>query len=564
MSILRTIVSSSRALITTAKDATRFREIGRVFISQGFGWAVAKLKLRRELQVENADDPHTKTAQNGPETGKRLVAAFTKLGPTWVKFGQILSTRSDALPSDLLRELSTLQASVTPEPFEAIDAQLRRHLGEDYRRHFDTLDEKSLASASIGQVHRARLTSGEEVVLKIQRPGIRPIIESDIHILLAVAGYVEEAFKEASSMDLRGMVRDFAKSLSQELDYRAEAANMERFRRNFSGHDTIRIPKVFESLSSSEVLVMEYLDGRTFHEVLADGEDIQEAVRSYFGIAYKMLFLDGFFHGDLHPGNVLVMDDGRLGILDCGMVGRLSPNRKDKVIDILYAVINEDLEGVARTVYALAIPETRVDYPAFEADTISIAERYLVGVPMSQIHIGELFGELVAGAAKHNIRMPTDFTMMFKAILTTEGLAKTIAPDVDPVELARPYITQMVSERYSPDRLKQTALHDFQLLSEFARSLPTALPNLMDGLQSGRLAIGLGDETLSAQKKAADLRTGRTIRASFAVVFWICGTLSLLVPGLPILAWGISYISAIFWGFAAFWSFTLLRRGGLV
>jgi ubiquinone biosynthesis protein len=365
-------------------------------------------------------------------------------------------------------------------------------------------------------------------------------------------------------MDLRGMVRDFAKSLSQELDYHAEAANMERFRRNFEGHENIHIPEVHDELSTEQVLVMEFIEGRTFQDIVDDGESTDGLVHSYFDIAYKMLFLDGFFHGDLHPGNVLILEDDRLGILDCGMVGRLSPSRKDKVIDILYAVINEDLEGVARTVYALAIPEGHVDYPAFEADAIAIAERYLVGVPMSQIHIGELFSALVAGASKHKIRMPTDFTMMFKAILTTEGLAKAIAPNVDPVEIAKPYITQMIKERYSPERLKQVALNDFQLLSEAARRLPTSLPMLLDGLHSGRLAFGVGEDTLEAQKRAADLRTGRVIRATFAVSFWLCGTFALLVESLPVLAWGVPYISVIFWGFAAFWSFTLLRRGGLV
>jgi ubiquinone biosynthesis protein len=246
------------------------------------------------------------------------------------------------------------------------------------------------------------------------------------------------------------------------------------------------------------------------------------------------------------------------------MVGRLAPSRKDKVVDIIHAVINEDLELLARTFYQLAIPQGPVDYAAFEGDCIALAEQYLVGVPLSQIQIGELFQQLVLGAARHDVRMPTDFTMMFKAIITTEGLAKAIAPDVDPIELARPFITQMITERYSPERLKSQAIRDLVAFSGMARSIPNTLPVLLDELQAGKFNIGTNEATLELQHKAADLRVGRGIRAALSIAFVLCGTLVIGVAGLPIAFAGIPWLSVVFWGLALVFNATLLRNKGIL
>jgi ubiquinone biosynthesis protein len=319
-------------------------------------------------------------------------------------------------------------------------------------------------------------------------------------------------------------------------------------------------PRVISELSTADVLCMEFLDGRKFSELLEKGEDTKPLVSTYFNTAYKMLFIDGFFHGDLHPGNVLVLPDNRVGVLDCGMVGRLSPVAKDRIIDILYAVLNEDLETVARTFYELSIRHGPVDYEKFEADVVEIAERYLVGVPLSEIQIGTLFAEIVGGATRHNVRMPTDFTMMFKAIITTEGMAKTIAPDTDPLELARPFIVRMVSERYSPDRLKQIALADFNLVSRMFRSLPRTLPAMIDDIRAGKLAISLAPETLAEQRRQVELRTGRLVRTALTVTFLACGTFSLSL-GLPV--WqlvGIPALSAVLFFAAGVGLFSLLWR----
>ena len=558
--MLRAIVSSSRALVTGAKDVARFREIATVFVKHGFGWFIGQLKVRRELQIEfeyeGAD--LTRRAAGSEDTGKRLVAALTTLGPTFVKLGQILSTRPDLLPEPIIEQLTTLQDRVTAVEFSAIDTQLRQNLGADYRDLFSELDETPLASASIAQVHKATLKSGEEVVLKVQRPGVGRTIQSDLNIMLAIAGYMEEAFDEAETMDLRGVVSGFAKTLAQELDFINEARNIERFRRNFVNEPRVRLPKVYDDLTTTEVLCMEYLHGRKFSELLEAGNDTSSLVETYFNASYKMLFVDGFFHGDLHPGNVFVQDDQTLAIIDCGMVGRLSPAMKDKLIDILWSILNEDLQAVARTFFALAIHRGRVDYQAFEDDVIDVAERHLVGVPLSQIQIGELFGELVKGATRHRVRMPTDFTMVFKAIVTTEGLAKSIAPDVDPIELARPFIEQMVAERYSPDRLKQTALADFHMLSRVLRSLPQQLPAVLSDIQEGKIAVGIAPGTLRLQEDAARLSQRRALRTAISITCMLCGTYALALDLPGFVSIGLPYLSAFFYG-AALVGFVLAR-----
>jgi ubiquinone biosynthesis protein len=560
VSVLRTLVSSSRALITGAKEVARFREIASVFITHGFGWVFAQLKLRRELQVELQGTDLTRATLGSPDTGKRLVAALTQLGPTFVKLGQILSTRSDVLPQSILDELATLQDRVEPVPFSEIEHQLVRHLGKEWRSRFASLDETPLASASIAQVHKATLQDGTVVALKIQRPGVRPKIESDLGILYAIAGWVEEAIDEAKAMNLRGTITDFTKSITSELDFQIEARNLERFARNFEGRPKVVFPKVFDELCTTEVLCMEFLEGRKLGEVLEAGEDVGPLVEIYFDVAYQMLFRDGFFHGDLHPGNVLILEGGNVGVLDCGMVGRLSPSMKDKLIDVLYAVLNEDLEAVARAFWSLAIRQGPVDYQAFETDVIEISERYIVGLPISEVQIGLLFAEIVAGATRHNVRMPTDFTMMFKAIITTEGLAKTIAPDLDPIEVARPYIMQMVQDRYSTDRLKQIAMADFSMLSRMFRSLPNSLPELIDLMRAGKLQLGLSDSSMLALQQGSNARMGRAVRTAITITCILCGTYTLGL-GLPISPLvGIPAISAAFFLAAGVGLFSILVR----
>lgn len=542
MSVLRTLVSSSRALITGAREVARFREISTVFVTHGFGWVLAQLRLRRELQVELEGAEVTRAALSNPDTGKRLVAALTKLGPTFVKLGQILSTRTDLLPVAITRELEALQDNVEGLPFSQVDAQLVRNLGADYRSKFAELDEKPLASASIAQVHCATLVDGTKVALKVQRPAVKSKIESDLGILTVLSRWVEEAIDEARAMDLPGIITGFTKSISAELDFRIEARNLERFRRNFADAQDVYFPKVFEDLSTSEVLCMEFLEGRKFSEVIDSGEDTKPLVATYFNTAYKMLFYDGFFHGDLHPGNVLVLPENRVGILDCGMVGRLSPAAKDRIIDILYAILNEDLESVARTFFELSIRTGPVDYEKFEADVVEIAERYLVGIPVSEIQIGTLFGEIVAGATRHAVRMPTDFTMMFKAIITTEGMAKTIAPDIDPLDLARPFITQMIGERYSPDKLKQIALADFNNISRMFRSLPRTLPAMIDEVRAGKLAVAIAPDALAEHHRLAEIRQKRVVRLAVTIAFLVCGTYSL---GLGLGVWPLVGVPAL-------------------
>ena len=561
MSLLRTLVSSSRALITGAREVARFQEIARVFVRHGFGWAYSQLKLRRELEVEELEGLElTKATLASPDTGKRLVAAFNELGPTFVKLGQILSTRTDLLPDSITTELATLQDSVTTVSFEDIESQLVKELGEQWRDRFETFDEAPLASASIAQVHRATLTDGRHVVLKVQRPGVKPKITGDLGVLHALAGWLEEAIPEAAAMDLRGTITSFTKSILQELDFRIEARNLERFRAMHKDNAQVVFPEVFDDLSTEEVLCMEFLGGRNFAVAIEEGEDVSAVADAYFKVAYKMLFIDGFFHGDLHPGNVLVMDEHRLGVLDCGMVGRLSPAMKDKVIDILHAVLNEDLEGVARTFYDLSIRNDLVDYQRFESDVIELGERYLSGLPLSEVQIGTLFSEIVAGAARHNVRMPTDFTMMFKAIITTEGMAKMIAPELDPIELARPYIMQMVTDRYSPDRIKQMAVRDFSTFSRLARSLPHSLPAVIDDLRAGKLAIRTNPETLERQKSAADARSRRAIRTALTITCMLCGTYTLGL-GLPVWSLvGVPVITAVLFVFAGVGVFTVIWR----
>jgi ubiquinone biosynthesis protein len=485
-SLLRTVLSTTRSLRTVVKDAGRAREIAAILAKYGFAAALERGGRRRERRKLLAGEVSTGSQS---DLMHRAVAMLEELGPTFVKFGQILSTRPDIIPPDLALRLQSLQDHVAQVSVAEVRAQIHEGLGADPDDLFASFDETPIASASIAQVHGAVTHDGADVVVKVQRPNIRPTITADLSLLRFLSQQILDVFPEAKSFDLEGMVSEFEKSLMRELDFAIEAHSLRRFAENFEGKvDNIHIPRVFRSLSCKTVLTMDRVRGTKLTQVEDDGEK-ERVAQLYLDAAYQMLFQDGFFHGDLHPGNVFLEDDGRLGIIDFGMVGRLSRSMREKVVDVIFSVLREDLEGVARVWYSLGTPLGRVDYSAFESEVVEALERHAVGRPMEEIDIGGFLRSLVGVAVKHGIRLPSDFTMMFKAMVTTEGLARQVMRGINPVEAARPYIESLIKDRYSMDRLKSTAVTEAIYLVDLARELPGRVDRTLHQLEAGEVTV---------------------------------------------------------------------------
>ncbi|MEW5852131.1 MAG: AarF/ABC1/UbiB kinase family protein [Myxococcota bacterium] len=501
-SVLRSVYAGTRKAQLVIKDMARFSEMARILARYGFGWLLGQTP--EALRVGPLKGDPSVMQQTLPQ---RVTGALVELGPTFVKFGQIMSTRGDLLPQEFLDELQKLQDRVPPVPFDDVKVQVERALKQPVEKLFASFDTEPLASASIAQVHCAVTREGDEVVLKVQRPGVREKIQGDLSLLNFLARQAEDIAPELRLFNLVGMVQEFEKSIDRETDFTVEAGNIDRFSRNFRDQPAIKIPRVHKALSTDIVLTMERIRGRKLTEAVtgAAPDVVERVVGTYLDCAYRMIFHDGFFHGDLHPGNALLQDDGKLALLDFGMVGRLTPEMRDKVIDVVFALQTEDLPSVARTFFRLGIPEGRVDYASYEAAVMDVMERHFVGRSMADIQIGVFFRDLVQVAMQHRVRLPSDYTMLFKALVTTEGLAKTIAPTLHPVEAARPYIETAVRQRYSPERLKNQLVADALTYSRMLRALPMVGEQLLREIERDEFALRVdpGERMIQAVDKLA-------------------------------------------------------------
>ncbi len=581
--VLRTTSGLRRALV----DINRLREIVQVLVKHGFGHLVGHVMLsgaiayqaglvdtgkegvftraRRSVVVffGSAADLVTSVlatfglwkrrsdeedeAANLPMK-ERARATLVELGPTFVKIGQILSTRPDLIPADWCQEFSTLQDQVDPLPLDVIEKGVSDNLGKPGSELFQSVDPEPLASASIAQVHAAVMHDGRRVVIKVRRPGVRRRIRTDISILAFLARSVESQFPEARMVDLPGILSEIDKSVQAETDFTIEAGNLRRIRENFVDEPDIHIPEVVDELTRRGVLTMERLDGIPIRDARAAGCDMEKVGQAYLQSAFKMLFDDGFFHGDLHPGNVLVLKDGGLGLLDFGMIGRLSEEMIDQLVSIVFALQRRDFRTIARLFYAIGIKEVPIDYVAFEQDVMEVMDRYWVGKAVQDIELGGFLRELASGCIRYRIRMASAFTMLMKALVTTEGLAKTLLPEVNPIEEMTPYIKQLAAKRFAPERVRRDLLGMFASFSTVMDRLPVLANQAMDDYQSGRMKLPVVMETPQEELDLRERSVNRIILALVVVGLVLGSSVALLDQSLRI--WNIPLLSIFGFGLA--------------
>lgn len=478
MGIVRPIVKTVGGVPKRVRDLNRLREVAQILVKHGFGALVAGVDIPGFAPT---------TVEGAISTPQRAVAAVQALGPTFVKLGQVLSTRPDLLPEEYITALQTLQDDVLPLSMQEMEHQLARELGSNWRDDFAAFSEQPIATASIAQVHGATLHDGKDVVLKIQRPGIERIIRSDLSILhVLVTGLVNE-FPELNSVDVTGTLAEFERSLIAELDFTEEAKNMVRVKENFGDDPKVKVPEVFDDLTTSRVLCMERLYGVRIRDAREHGHDMAIIGERFLSCAYDMLFVHGLFHGDLHPGNVLILPGDVIGLLDFGMVGRLTHEMRNDIIFIIFALQRGDHRSLARLFYEIAIKTKRVDYRAVERDTVAMLEKHWSSQSMKDLQIGPYVMDLAKKATEHGARVPSNYTMFFKALVTTEGLAKSLIPEVDPIESAEPYIRRLIGERIEPKRLQADLMYTALTMNSVLKRLPVSIAQLLEDLDAQRL-----------------------------------------------------------------------------
>jgi ubiquinone biosynthesis protein len=547
------------SILSAVRDLDRLRQIYLVLVRHGFGELAQRLgfgagkKARALPETGTAVDaidavdggravddavPPSEAARGEEERQKislpervRLVAM--DLGPSFVKLGQIASTRPDVIPAAWIAELKKLQDEVSPLPFDQIKAAVEESLGRSLDEVYESFDEKPLAAASIGQVHRAVLRhpeGGKDVVVKVQRPGARTTVARDVEILHALASVVERTIPESRLYSPRGLVDQFDRGITSELDFQQEAEHALRFARNFAGKEQVRFPKVYKEASTKQVLTLEFLPGTKVYEAIKDhGHLGANIAKTSVGVIIKMIFEDGFFHADPHPGNILISgtpESPVFGLVDLGMVGRLSPEMRDRTVDLMIAAVRQDYIAVADALYAIGTPTKKVDMRAYRAEVAQLAEKYL-GRPLKEVDLAAMIQDIVYGAGKYGLEVPPDFLMVGKALMTMEGVGKEIDPDLDVFGEMRPYFFDILRKRYSPERIGNELWRGMERLTGAAYDMPQQMREILDDLRLGRLTLQTKDPALPA---ALD-RLGRSLFGGVVVAAFVIAGSWLLAAG---------------------------------
>jgi ubiquinone biosynthesis protein len=515
-------------LVKQARYLGRYREIAQVLVGHGFGYLVEQLGLASLLSL-----PRRAVLRLPPPTpvgtAARLREALVALGPTFVKLGQALSTRPDLFPPEFVAELGKLQDTVPPFPAQQAIAVVEESLGQSIGELFASFDPTPLAAASLGQVHAARLHSGEEVAVKVQRPEIAARINTDLAIVADLAALAQERLPLGRQYNVVELAWEFATTLRAELDYRREGRNADRFRQLFADSPLVRIPVVYWEQTSARVLTSERLYGPKVTDsagLAVAGIDGRALARTSVQLILREIFSFGFFHSDPHPGNFFALPGAALGVVDFGQVGSLDRQTSQGLLLLLAALVDQDTAAALRAMERLGLVARRDLTPRLRHDM----ERFsgsLVDRPLSEISARETIDELLALLRRHNIRMPGPLAMLLKAIVMMEGVGLQLDPTLDVFALARPYVRQALAEQFAPAALGAQLARGGRELAETALELPRQLGDLLQRLNDGELRVQSEEREL---RRVAGALTGAANRLAVAMV------LAALIVGVAIVA----------------------------
>lgn len=484
----------------TVRDLGRLQEIASVLIRYGFGDVVRRIgmadMLERTGRLLHWNDPGELLRMSAPTRVRR---ALEELGPTFVKLGQVMATRVDLLPPEWINELGKLQNAVPALPFEAIRPQLERDLGAPPEQVFAHLDEHPLAAASLAQTHRAWLADGSAVVLKVRRPGIREVIEADLRLLARLAEIIENQAPDLKRYHPTEVVQQFTQSLRRELDFAAECRNAERIAGNFAGHPELVVPKVHWQWTCETLNVQDFVDGipgMDLAAVDAAGLDRAELARLGAGIVLKMVLEDGFFHADPHPGNLFYLRDGRIALIDFGMVGRIAERRRFQIAQLLNGVVVQDAESVTDVLLEWTQGAADVDEVQLQQEIGVFVDQYR-GLPLKDLRMGAVLGDVAGILRAYALTLPADLALMIKAFLSLEGMGRQLDPDFDMASAARPYLQRAIIHQYSPREMLKRGRRSLSAALDLLGVLPRDLRRLLQMARGGRLQLHV--ETRSLQ-----------------------------------------------------------------
>lgn len=532
-----------RETLGIMRELPRLHEIASVFIRHGLGDFVQRVGVAGVLERAGRIVHWSEAAESVKlDPAQRMRLALEELGPTFVKLGQVMATRVDLFPPRWIEEFEKLHAEVAPVAFDEILPELERALGRSPFAVFRDIDTRSHAAASIAQVHRARLEDGTPVVLKVRRPGVREKIEADLRLLRRVAELIEAEIPEARRYRPTEIAEQFAKSLEREADFATETRNVERFAKNFEGDPHIVIPRIYPEWTSDTLLVQEHVEGVPATDLAAvERAGLDRKVLAARGVDafLKMILIDGFFHADPHPGNVFYLPGNRIVIIDFGMVGRLSPQRRRQVVDLL-AGLARMAEGPMLDVLLDWAGDAYVDEGKLASDVNELVFEY-EGVPLKDIRIAAVVRHFADIVREHSIVLPADLSLMFKALMTLEGLGRQYDPDFHFVNHLTPLVSRALAQRYRPAELMRRGRGAFDDFLNVVSSVPRDIARLLREARRGKTRVDLDLKRLDSFGRQLDRTLDRVTMGIMTASLVIGSAIVMTVPegptvfGMPVL-----------------------------
>jgi ubiquinone biosynthesis protein len=518
----------------------RYREIAEILADRGFGAILTQLGLSERLNLPRRIIRRQPTPEDALTLPARVRTTLEELGPTFVKLGQLLSTRSDLLPPEYLSELRRLQDEVAPLPWEQIRPQIESELDDSIDNLFHNFEPVPIASASLAQVHAARLPDGSEVVIKVLRPGIEETINLDLDILYDLAQLAEERTPLGNRYDLMDLAEEFSYALKDELDFRREGRNADRFREQFKRNKYMYVPQIYWEYTTRRVIVQERIRGIKIDEIEAldtAGYDRKELAHRASDMVLQEVLEDGFFHADPHPGNLLIMEGGILGVLDFGTMGRLEKNERVALARLFIVAVQLDIDGIVDQLIRMGIADYAVDRKGFGRDLRRAITRYY-GLPLNEIPAMEVWESLEPIIYEYNIRVPSDYWLLIKTVVVMEGVGLGLDPEYDMVAAAQPYLKRLFRQLWLPSTWGSSLLRMGADWTDFAGSFPRQSTHILRQLEHGDLEVRIRMPELEETNRNLNQIANRLIYAVIMAAMTVA--LALLIPQVDLTwPWGL-------------------------
>jgi len=495
------------------RDLGRLRAVAVIVARHGFGPLLMKLPLGSRLFDRPPEGDAALRDVSAPVRFAKLLAA---LGPTYIKLGQILSMRKDIFTPEWIEALEKLQDDAPRLPFAAIREQVETSLGGKLEDLYASFAEAPLGTASIAQTHRARTKDGDEVVVKVQRPGIEATMRSDLDLLYLAAQILEASIDEMQLFGAVSIVEEFEKGLLKELNFHQELSNLLEFQRNLDPARRVTVPRPYPELSARTVLTMQFFAGKPIRKLVPQSPEAQAAVNEIVYTAFKQVLVDGVFHGDPHAGNLLYGDDGTLCMIDLGMVGRITPEQRDDIVTLAVATIANDGTTIARVLLKMGTPTQRVNLNELKSDIERIRSQHLMVASFGEYDSAGFIEEFGKAAGKHRIKLARDMAILAKAAATLEDIIRTLHPEVDLVGIARPFLDDIVKRRLSPQRILGEMMSEASGIGSMLRTVPGQVDQLLHDFETGNIMVRAVTPALDDVPRRLHALGGRLSLAAFA------------------------------------------------